>query len=50
VFDPGATEYSCLTQLPNGEIGLLYELARAGQPYRPELHFAKFPLTWVEGK
>jgi sialidase-1 len=50
VFDPGAAEYSCLTRLAEGEIGLLYELSRAGQPYRPELHFAKFPLGWVEGK
>jgi len=50
VFDPGAAEYSCLTRLPNGEIGLLYELSRAGQSYRPELHFATFSVSWVEGR
>jgi len=50
VLDPGAAEYSCLTRLPNGEIGLLYELSRAGQSYRPELHFATFSVSWVEGR
>lgn len=50
VFDPGPAEYSSLARLGDGEVGLLYELSRTGQPYRPELHFAKFPLSWVEGR
>lgn len=47
-FDPGPTEYSSLVQLPGGEIGLLYELSRRGERYRPELHFARFPLAWIQ--
>jgi sialidase-1 len=49
VFDKGAAEYSCMTVLPGGEIGLLYELSRPGG-YKPELHFARFPIEWIEGK
>ncbi len=48
VVDKGAAEYSCLTRLPDGRVGLLYELSRAGQPYRPEIHFTGFPLSWLE--
>lgn len=47
LIDAGPTEYSCLAWLPDGQIGLLYELSRAGQAYRPELHFARIPLSWL---
>lgn len=46
-IDVGPSEYSCLAWLPDGEIGLLYELSRAGLPYRPELHFTRIPLPWL---
>jgi hypothetical protein len=46
LIDAGPTEYSCLARLPDGQIGLLYELSRAGQTYRPELHFARIPTSW----
>ncbi|QDU29801.1 Sialidase precursor [Anatilimnocola aggregata] len=48
VFDPGATEYSSLVSLPGGNLGLLYELSRKGEKYRPQLHFANIPLTWIQ--
>lgn len=47
LIDAGPTEYSCLAWLPDGQIGLLYELTRAGQTYRPELHFARIPTSWL---
>lgn len=47
LIDAGPTEYSCLAWLPDGQIGLLYELSRAGQTYRPELHFARVPASWL---
>ena len=47
LIDAGPTEYSCLAWLPDGQIGLLYELSRAGQTYRPELHFARIPASWL---
>ncbi|MFM9961938.1 MAG: exo-alpha-sialidase [Planctomycetaceae bacterium] len=46
-LDAGPTEYSSLAWLPDGQIGLLYELSRAGQTYRPELHFARIPTGWL---
>ncbi len=47
LIDAGPTEYSSLVWLPDGQIGLLYELSRAGQTYRPELHFARVPISWL---
>ncbi len=47
LIDAGPTEYSSLAWLPDGQIGLLYELSRAGQTYRPELHFARIPTSWL---
>lgn len=47
-IDAGPTEYSCLAWLPDGQIGLLYELSRAGQTYRPELHFVRIPTSWLD--
>lgn len=35
----GPAEYSCLVQLADDRIGVLYEMSRAGEKYRPELHF-----------
>lgn len=46
-IDVGPTEYSSLAWLPDSQIGLLYELSRAGQSYRPELHFARIPTSWL---
>jgi sialidase-1 len=45
LIDAGPTEYSCLTLLPGGDVGLLYELSRPGVLYRPELHFIRIPLA-----
>jgi sialidase-1 len=45
VIDAGPAEYSSLTRLPHGTLGVLYELSRSGQPYRPELHFVEVPLN-----
>lgn len=47
VIDAGPAEYSCLTRLPDGDIGLLYELSKAGMPYRPELHFVRLSWNWI---
>ncbi len=47
LIDSGPTEYSSLAELPGGQIGLLYELSRTGQTYRPELHFARIPTSWL---
>lgn len=48
LVDSGPTEYSCLTRLPDGQIGLLYELTRAGQVFKPELHFVRVPWAWLD--
>jgi hypothetical protein len=47
LVDAGPTEYSCMAWLPDGQIGLIYELSRTGQTYRPELHFARIPTNWL---
>lgn len=47
LIDAGPTEYSCMAWLPDGQLGLLYELTRSGQAYRPELHFARIPASWL---
>jgi sialidase-1 len=41
LVEPGEFAYSCMTQLPDGQIGLLYE----GADLTPR--FVKFPLEWV---
>jgi len=41
------TAYSCMTILPNGDIGILYETGEASSISR--LVFARFPLTWLVG-
>lgn len=39
--------YSCMTVMPNGDIGILYETGEASSISR--LVFARFPLTWLVG-
>ena len=47
LLDPRPASYSCLTELKDGSIGILYE---CGDNYAAEtLVFARFPLAWVEG-
>ena len=41
----GPSAYSCLTMMPDGEIGLLYENGQES-PYE-KISFAKFPLEWI---
>lgn len=43
----GPAAYSCLTVLPNGEIGCLYERGDKS-PYET-ITFARFPAAWVTG-
>ena len=43
VLFPGSFAYSVLTQLPDGEIGCLFEADHASR-----IVFARFPLTWIE--
>jgi sialidase-1 len=43
LLDPRGSMYSCMTALPDGRIGLLYEVAGT-------LTFARFPIDWVRGK
>jgi sialidase-1 len=44
----GFSAYSCLVNLPGGDVGLLYE---AGEKKGYErIEFARFGLEWVEGK
>lgn len=47
VLEPGATEYSCLTILPDGAIGLLYE-RNPGPTYKPHVTFVRIPMTWLK--
>ncbi len=44
----GPSAYSCLTILPDGEIGLLYENG-IESPYE-KISFVKFPLEWILNK
>lgn len=49
VIYPGPSAYSCLTALPDGTIGLLYENGR-NEPYE-RITFARFNLEWLtDGK
>ena len=41
LVEPGEFGYSCMTQLPDGEIGLIYEGRNLTQ------RFIKFPLAWL---
>ncbi|HOX39251.1 MAG TPA: sialidase family protein [Candidatus Brocadiia bacterium] len=43
----GPTAYSCLTRLPDGSVGCLYE-AGVESPYET-ITFARFPLDWIKG-
>ena len=43
LLDPGGAMYSCLTVLPDGRLGVLYESVDAGG-----LVFVRFPLDWVQ--
>ena len=40
LLDPRGCMYSCLSTLPDGRVGILYEVAGT-------LTFARFPLEWV---
>jgi len=44
----GPSAYSCLGELPSGEVGLLYERG-VEHPYE-KITFASFPIEWVEGE
>ena len=44
----GPAAYSCLTVMPDGEIGLLYENGEKS-PYE-KITFIKFPLDWIVNK
>lgn len=44
----GPSAYSCLTVMPDGEIGLLYENGKES-PYE-KISFIKFPLEWLINK
>jgi len=44
----GPSAYSCLTRLPDGSIGLLYE-AGEKSPYE-SVRFVRVPLEWLTGK
>ncbi len=45
---PGPSAYSCLAQLPGGDVGLLFE-AGEKSPYE-KIAFARFGLAWAGGK
>ena len=44
----GPSAYSCLTVMPDGEIGLMYENGKES-PYE-KISFVKFPLEWIHEK
>ncbi len=48
LIHPGPSAYSCLAELPSGEVGLLYERG-VENPYE-KITFARFPIEWVEGE
>ena len=45
LIDAGPSAYSCLTRLPNGNIGLLYERGN----YQ-DLVFKSFSLDWLKSE
>ena len=46
-LNEGPSAYSCLTVLPDGAVGCLYERGRSN-PYG-KITFARFPLAWLSG-
>lgn len=42
---PGLAQYSSITRLSDGTIGLYYEMADPGAPF--EMYFARFSLSWL---
>jgi len=48
LLDARMSAYSCLANLPNGEIGILYECGDRDSV--ETLTFARFPLEWVTGQ
>ena len=42
---PGLAQYSSITRLSDGTIGLYYEMADPGTPF--EMYFARFSLNWL---
>jgi len=42
----GGSAYSCLTELPGGAVGCLYEKGEVTNPYR-KITFARFGLSWL---
>jgi sialidase-1 len=46
LINPGLSAYSCLTVLPDGSIGCLYE--RGTKRYSDQMTFARFGLDWLE--
>ena len=42
----GPSAYSCLTRLPNGDVGILFEAGETG-PYET-IRLARFPIAWLE--
>jgi sialidase-1 len=45
LIEPGPSAYSCLSVLPGGEVGLLYETGTKS-PYE-EIQLARFSMDWV---
>ena len=41
LLEPGEFGYSCMTRLPDGQIGILFEGSDITQ------YFAKFPVEWL---
>ena len=48
VLHAGPAAYSCLAELPGGDVGCLYECG-AKSPYEA-ITFAHFPAAWLTGK
>ncbi len=44
----GPSAYSCLNEMPDGEIGLMYEHGK-DSPYE-KISFVKFPIDWITKK
>ena len=47
VLHPGPSAYSCLTVLPDGSVGCLYE---GGERTYQKIRFAQFTLDWLRSK
>ena len=43
----GPSAYSCLTRLPNGDVGILFE---GGKTTYEALRFMRFPLAWLDAR